>query len=499
MSEASPATNNTTAPSSILVPCALGLVPCALGLVLCALGLLLWLAARPGDPAPRITELKPTAEQVSAPTQAETSHPERVPLAEPSEAQTEAPLTDLLLEAHRAFHARDSAALSEALESILIEPASALEVLEGLTTNRWFEPALPLSAAEDGARLAIGAGAALYASSESPTEAAFSERFLSRALTALLEMRAGLAELMTRELARAEVEGARVWGAEWLPRLLHLRWRHPDRAALFDLLLETACRGADADGALLTRLLLSGEEDPGLLRVALGRLLREDPLHWMSVARDWYERASDIETRSALASAIATAAPLPEATRFFADVSDPTLLAELRSLATREGGARELADLYEERLLSEDDPRGRRTIVSGLVHEPDLCLGIARTDPDSGVRGQALLTATVDGVSEESLDILRAAWRAGEDPYYGVAPRHLVWASSNAALHATEDLRPVALQLLRSLALDHSFPASVRLDACERLERWLTPSDHAALEAELSSSLPKVTLPQETP
>ena len=168
----------------------------------------------------------------------------------------------------------------------------------------------------------------------------------------------------------------------------------------------------------------------------------------------------------------------------------------------REGLLRHTLDEYEERLLTEDDPLGRRALVVGLVREPDLCLGIARTDPDAGVRGQALLSATATGVSEEALDVLGAAWQAGEDPYYGVAPRHLVWASANAALHASPGLRPVAVDLLRSLAADPTFPGPVRWDACDRLERWLPDAVHAALEAELSLSLPQMSIDpvtQETP
>jgi len=469
---------------------------------LCAVGLFLWLVVDPKEVAPGEASLV-AGEVLASPLVSESGASlERVPLSGVEGSAIEAPLRDLLLEAHRSFHARDSAALSEVLESVLIEPEDSIEVLDGLASGRWAEADLPLSAVEDGARIVVGAGAALYSSAESPTEATFGERFLGHALRALLEMRPGLAELMARELARAEVEGERVFGARWLPRLLHLRWKHPERSGLFDHLLEAACSDEAADGVLLSRLLLSGEEDPGLLRVALGRLLLEDPVHWMSVARDWFDRATDMETRAALASAVASSAPLEEAARFFADVADAELTAELCVLAARDGGVEELADLYEERLLSEDDPIGRRALVTGLLREPDLCLGIARTDPDAGVRGQALLSATAAGVSEEALDVLRAAWQSGEDPYYGVAPRHLVWASANAALHATEELRPVAVDLLRSLALDSSFPAPVRWDACRRLERWLPDTDHAALETELSLSLPQMSIDpitQETP
>ncbi|MCH2106366.1 MAG: hypothetical protein MK291_06970, partial [Planctomycetes bacterium] len=360
---------------------------------LCALALFLWLVTGPREPAPAAA-LQDTSTASDPSSSAESDRAsQRLSLEEQPESTAAVALTDLLLEAHRSFHARDSAALSLALESILLDPERSLELLDGLAQGRWTESDLPLSAAEDGARLAVGAGAALYSSDESPTEPAFAERFLGQALTSLLKMRGGLAELMARELARAEVEGERVFGARWLPRLLHLRWKHPERSALFDPLLEAACSDEDADGALLARLLLSGEEDPGLLRVALGRLLLEDSLHWMSVARDWFDRARDIETRAALASAVATSAPLEEASRFFADVADPELTGELRALAGRDGGTDELEDLYEERLLSEDDPIGRRAVVSGHLSAPDLCLGLARTAPAAGVRGPALRPA----------------------------------------------------------------------------------------------------------
>ena len=226
---------------------------------LCALALFLWLVTGPREPAPAAA-LQDTSTASDPSSSAESDRAsQRLSLEEQPESTAAVALTDLLLEAHRSFHARDSAALSLALESILLDPERSLELLDGLAEGRWAEAHLPLSAAEDGARLAVGAGTALYSSDESPTEAAFSERFLGHALTSLLKMRGGLAELMARELARAEVEGERVFGARWLPRLLHLRWKHPERSALFDTLLEAACSDEDADGALLARLLLSGE------------------------------------------------------------------------------------------------------------------------------------------------------------------------------------------------------------------------------------------------
>ena len=75
-------------------------------------------------------------------------------------------------------------------------------------------------------------------------------------------------------------------------------------------------------------------------------------------------RTTELETRAALASAVASSAPLEEAARFFADVADAELTAELCVLAARDGGVEELADLYEERLLSEDDPLAARSRAS---------------------------------------------------------------------------------------------------------------------------------------
>ena len=104
------------------------------------------------------------------------------------------------------------------------------------------------------------------------------------------------------------------------------------------------------------------------------------------------------------------------------------------------------------------------------------------------MRGQALLSATAAGVSEEALDILRAAWHAGEDPYYGVAPRHLVWSAANAISRVTPELRSEAVELLRSLATDPELPHEARADACSRLSRWLPTHEHAALRAELTTT-----------
>jgi hypothetical protein len=157
-------------------------------------------------------------------------------------------------------------------------------------------------------------------------------------------------------------------------------------------------------------------------------------------------------------------------------------------LAARDGGLDALADEYEARLSTGDDPAARRALVSGLARDSDLCLGIARTDPDRAVRGQALLSATVRTSSREALDVVRAAWQSADDRHYGVAPRHLVWSAANAISRVAPELRSEAVELLRSLASDPELPHEARADACARLSRWLPTHEHAALRAELTTT-----------
>ena len=223
------------------------------------------------------------------------------------------------------------------------------------------------------------------------------------------------------------------------------------------------------------------------MRVALSRLLKDDPAHWFGVASEWYERADSIPMRAAIASAVAAAAPTRDAARFLARAASPLLHAQAAILAARDGGMDSLSDEYEARLSVGDDPAARRALVSGLARDSDLCLGIARTDPDRGVRGQALLSATVRSSSREALDVIEAAWHAADDERYGVAPRHLVWSAANAVSRVEPELRTEAVELLRSLASDPALPNEVRSDACARLRRWLPTHEHSALTALLSS------------
>ena len=461
-------------------------------------GCLLWLAVHLIQPAAPEPILLAADTDPPAPTAYQTlsiASGHRTPIA-PRQPPTPAKLLEeLLLQAHTAFEARDADTLSTILEDILIDPNNAMAIIDGLATQRWGQGSEPLTPQEDGARLALSAGATLYATDATPTDPSFAEEFLAQAFESLPRMRPRLVLPIAAELARAEVEGVRVIGAEWLPHILRLRWQHPDLRPALDLLLEAVCADEHADGSLLARLFLSDEEDPGLLRIALARLLADDPVHWLGVANEWFEHAPDLATRSALASAVAAAAPPADAARFLADAADPGLFAQVSTLASRPGGLDALADHYEERLLTLDDPGARRALVVGLAREPDLCLGIARTDPDRGVRGQALLSATVRSVSPEALDVLRAAWESGDDPHYGVEPRHLVWAAANTALRAGSDLRPAAVELLRSLAADPALPHAARADACRRLARWLPASEHAALTTGLAASRVTISTP----
>jgi hypothetical protein len=445
-------------------------------------------AVRPAAPAALIPPAKNTANEAAPLPLHKTASSARVPLTQ-LEARPPVDLEALLIEAHESFLERDSVHLGATLEELLIDPALALELLDGLQTQRWGRGEGALTPAEDGARIAIGAGAALYSSEQSPAELGFAGRFIGSSIESLRLMRPLLARCVAKELARAEVDGARVLGARWLPFILRLRWAHPEARHLYELLLEGVAESEDADSAAIAHLLFSDEEDPGLLRIALARLLKDDPAHWIGVANEWYERAESSAVRAALASAVTAAARPEDAARFLAHAASSRLHAQAASLAARNGGLEALADEYEARLSMGDDPAARRALVSGLARDPDLCLGIARTDPDRGVRGQALLSATVRTTSREAIDVVRAAWQSADDRHYGVEPRHLVWSAANAVSRVTPELRSEAVELLRSLASDPELPHEARADACARLSRWLPAHEHAALRAALSTHL----------
>ena len=445
-------------------------------------------ATRPEELTLSATPVSSTVDETAPLPLHEAPSNARAPLTQ-LEAQAPRDLEALLAQVHEAFLKRDSLQLGGALEELLIEPELALELLDGLQAQRWGRNEDTLTPIEDGARIAIGAGAALYSSERTPLEPAFAERFIAHSIESLSLMRPLLARCVAEELARAEADGVRVLDARCLPLILRLHWAHPESRDLYELLLETVAGSEDADSAAIARLLFSNEEDPGLLRIALARLLKDDPAHWIGVANEWYERAESSAVRAALASAVTAAARPEDAARFLAHAASSRLHAQAASLAARDGGLEALADEYEARLSMGDDPAARRALVSGLARDPDLCLGIARTDPDRGVRGQALLSATVRTTSREALDVVRAAWQSADDRHYGVEPRHLVWSAANAVSRVSPELRPEAVELLRSLASDPELPHEARADACQRLSRWLPVHEHAALRAELSAIL----------
>lgn len=445
-------------------------------------------AVRPAEPAALTATAETSADQAAPLPLHKTASSARVALTQ-IEARPPVDLESLLVQTHEAFLRRDSVHLGAALEELLIDPELALELLDGLKAQRWGCDEDALTPTEDGARIAIGAGAALYSSEQTPTEPEFAGRFIVGTIESLPLMRPLLARYVAKELARAEVGGARVLGARWLPIILRLRWANPEARHLYEILLEGVTESEDADSAAIAHLLFSDEEDPALLRIALARLLKDDPAHWIGVANEWYERAESNTLRSALASAVAAAAPCDDAARFLAHAASSTLHAQTASLAGRAGGLEALADEYEVRLSMGDDPAARRALVSGLARDPDLCLGIARTDPDRGVRGQALLSATVRTTSREAIDVVRAAWQSADDRHYGVEPRHLVWSAANAVSRVAPELRSEAVELLRSLASDPELPHEARTDACARLRRWLPTHEHAVLRAELSKAL----------
>ena len=158
-------------------------------------------------------------------------------------------------------------------------------------------------------------------------------------------------------------------------------------------------------------------------------------------------------------------------------------------LGAREGGFLALEAGYQELLERGADPAARRMLVMGMFGAGggDLArvTGIALSDPDAAVRGQAWLTWTSSPAyrpaARDLVDLRLARER-------GVADVHAIGAARNLARRAEGGLRQGALAFLRELALDDRARLRDRRAALEALSAYVGEAERRDLEARLAAA-----------
>jgi hypothetical protein len=291
-------------------------------------------------------------------------------------------------------------------------------------------------------------------------------------------------------LAGLTTDGRHVLRARWVPRLLDLLHAHPKLEPTWVQLLHVAIRDLpNDDRAAWMTTLLAESSGPGALELAWSQLLALDPdgRHLRMVLSRLDDPELDRRRRAALMQAVAIAAEPRRAAEVLGARALPEHLVQLHTLGARPDGVEALREEYTALVSGNLRATGRRLLVAGMSHAstPEL-LGIATTDPDATVRGQALVTATASTLRHEAPDALetvRNAWRQREDPWVSATPHQVLMSASNLARLGPQSQHG-ALALLREIALGDNVDRRTRDSAIARLKRWVPEDEHARLAAE---------------
>jgi hypothetical protein len=406
---------------------------------------------------------------------------EREDLAPGEQAAAPAESADDLLELLRrvalAYAAQDAPVLGATLEQLLRTPARCEETLLLLEQGGLAGDEL----ARSGAVFVLGAAVSCYASANSSirrTVAVDARAFTERVLEGLARVLPPEQQDLAEQLIQAQDGERYVLDLSYLAKILELRGRHPEQAEVYSSLLVHMAENLSDPGGLeqFRALFLGAGEDPTAVQISLSALLRTDASSWLPLAEDLFADARDRPAlRSAIAQAIATSAPVETAAAALTRLANPGLYQEFALLGLREGGAEALAARYSELVGSNGNPVARRMLVSGLRSEAESVLvGIARTDPDSAVRTQALLTSSLGRASgPELLDELVAQHSLRGDPQRGIGSLQTVLVAGNVLVNSDAPERERAKDLLLTIAADVSESDADRLAAVRMLKPWM--------------------------
>lgn len=390
--------------------------------------------------------------------------------------------------------------LGARLAALLEWPSRAERTLQLVQGPRLTGGNQTLSLPERGAVLALGFAAATYGrpGADAPPAVRSVDRmaFVTGLIEALPRMRPAVANRLVSLMERLRLGERPVIGPAFLQVLLDCRSRNPGIRPMLDTLLEE-CTAELPQGELdaLAQLFVHRMEDPTMVRVAFTELLKgEDGAVFLQLAS---QRMGD-ETipagvRGAIVEAVAQVAPVEAAVDAIVEYLEPSSADVMIQLASREGGTEALIEAYAQRLGPSGSAEERRCLLIGLERggQGELLLDIAQTDPSQEVRGQALISLTLDpdAASAETLEALVVGRSRPSDPFLGLGVADATIALSNLALHShrTGDLALAdrAIEELKQIARSPQLPVAERRRALRKLGHHLPTGHHGALALEL--------------
>jgi len=399
----------------------------------------------------------------------------------------------------------DPPLLALELEPLLAEPVHMQRVVDLLREGVLEDVGTQVvggSLAELGASKAIFFAAASYCASPADRPAFVPQgvdghEFMLRVLNAMAHMRLEVAINLATMLGRITIDGQLLVDSSYLTIVRALRSSYPQRREVFDKLLTYIGEDlGEQERLALYSLFMNELDDPELFKDALAQLLRsESSALVMTYAEDVYgQNPGDQELRRAIRQAIASAAPVDEAARFFARSTDHEELAfvELSTLGMRAGGGEAVAEEYNALVSTNTDPSKRALLVFGMESlGPELLSGIAETDVDANVRGQArvLISVGQDWTPDEhDLEALQLGYEQRDDPLLGLSVSSTVMVARNLAMHAPAgrpELRSGAVELLRELVENEELQSWERESALRALSPYLSELEQALLAEQL--------------
>ncbi len=452
-----------------------------LACVVCVIVALIWEqwfgAARPAPPLlPRDRAAAPAGEEPGAVLEAARAAP-RAELPQPAELAPAAAepedLVELLRRIALAYAAQDADALGARLTELLRKPARCEEALLLLERGGLHEDEL----ARSGAVFALGAAVSCYASATRPVEVD-ARLFTVHVLEGLAEVLPPEQLDLADQLIQARDGERYVLDLTYLGKILELRGLHPEQSELYSSLLVHMSESlADERGLEEFRaLFLTEGQDPTAVKLSLAALLRTDASSWLPLAEQLFSDAhGNAALRSAIAYAIATAAPVGQAAASLTRLANSGMYTEFALLGMREGGSEALAAHYSELVAAGGNPVARKMLVSGLRGESEpVLVGIAATDPDPSVRTQALLTSSLGRASgPELLDQLEALHGQRADPAHGIGTTQAVLVAGNVLINSSGAERERAKEFLLRIAGDAGERDADRLAAARTLKPWM--------------------------
>jgi hypothetical protein len=160
-----------------------------------------------------------------------------------------------------------------------------------------------------------------------------------------------------------------------------------------------------------------------------------------------------------------------------ARLANTGMYTEFALLGMREGGSEALAARYSELASAGGNPLARKMLVSGLRAEDEaVMVGIAATDPDPGVRTQALLTSSLGRASGPGLlDQLESLHAQRADPAHGIGTTQALLVAGNVLINSDGAQRERAKDFLLRIAGDPTERDADRLAAARSLKPWMPP------------------------